>query len=379
MYDYIIPYTSELPQWNVTSQASASLNFSFALVEGIKSFKLDYQSGMITYEKAKLQIERDVRKAYNNIQLLRQLINVDTDRFTTAQKQYEMTQSLYNAGLAPRLQVLQAQVQVENLKPQMASNKNNLQMATANFAMSLGLPLDTVFEFEDTPETAFDVPLDVQELIGKASSGKIDILELQAQARYLASARKAQAMQNYTPYLAFNYGISSMMNPTLNPWKENWFKNDNWNGGGNFSVTLGFSLNSFLPFTKEGQALKDTDNQIKALNIGLAQLVQGTELEIYNAVNSLNSAKTSAEASKLTVDMAQDAYNQTEEAYRAGLQDLLQVESARDSLAQARLAVLQQQFTYMNGLLDLEYSVGVPFGTLSENREQRTENKENGE
>jgi outer membrane protein TolC len=46
------------------------------------------------------------------------------------------------------------------------------------------------------------------------------------------------------------------------------------------------------------------------------------------------------------------------------LQDFFQVQSAEQSLRQARVQMLEQQFNYLNGLIDLEYSIGVPFGTL---------------
>jgi len=47
------------------------------------------------------------------------------------------------------------------------------------------------------------------------------------------------------------------------------------------------------------------------------------------------------------------------------LQDYFQVQNAEQSLRQARVQLLEQQFNYLNGLIDLEYSTGVPFGTLS--------------
>jgi hypothetical protein len=43
----------------------------------------------------------------------------------------------------------------------------------------------------------------------------------------------------------------------------------------------------------------------------------------------------------------------------------LQVQSADLSRRQARVQMLEQQFNYRTGLIDLEYSIGVPFGTLS--------------
>ena len=63
--------------------------------------------------------------------------------------------------------------------------------------------------------------------------------------------------------------------------------------------------------------------------------------------------------------LADRTYQLTEEAYRAGLQELLQVQSADLSRRQARVQMLEQQFNYRTGLIDLEYSIGVPFGALS--------------
>ena len=69
-----------------------------------------------------------------------------------------------------------------------------------------------------------------------------------------------------------------------------------------------------------------------------------------------------------TVNLAQRSYQLTEQAYRAGLQELLQVQNAEQSLRQARVQMHEQQFNYLNGLIDLEYLIGVPFGTLSRSR-----------
>jgi outer membrane protein TolC len=349
----------------VNANISASLTFSFALIEGIKSIKLDYQTGLVTLEKARLQTERDVRKSYNQILLLHETVALQQKSLATAERRYNMAEANYKAGLVPKLTALQAQVALENMKPSINELENNLKALEASFAMSLGLPYETQFELTPVTGGDFYIPLDVAELISKAASGKPDILELQKSIQTLQSGRKAQALQLYTPYLAFAWNISSMYSPMLDPFKDKLFTTDNWNKGGTFSVTLGMSLNSLLPFTKEGQSLKDMDNNARSLNIGLAQAIRGTELEIYNKVNSLEKTRTTAEAQKLTVDMAQQSYQLTEEAYKAGLQDFLEVQNAALSLNQAELQLLTQQFNYLSDLIDLEYATGVPCGTLS--------------
>ncbi|MDR0720303.1 MAG: TolC family protein [Treponema sp.] len=361
----ILPYSIEMPQWNVNGTFNATLTFSFALIEGIKSFRLNYQAGQVNFEKARAQIEQNVRKSYNNILLLQQSVALQKENLETAIRRYEMADANYRAGLAPRLTVLQAQVAMENMKPTISESENNLKALFSSFAMTLGLPFDTSFELAAVSGTDFAMLPGLGELISQASNGSLDILELQANLRYLASARKAQAMQMYTPYLRFGWTLSSTYNPMLDPFKNTWFDRDNWNKGGAFSLVLGINLNSLFPFTKEGQALKDTDNNVRKLNIGLAQAVRGTELQIFTTVNALEQIRTNVEAAQLTVNLAEESYRQTEEAYRAGLQDFLEVQAAGDQLSQAKLQVLSHEFNYLNNLLDLEYYTGISFGTLS--------------
>jgi outer membrane protein TolC len=239
-------------------------------------------------------------------------------------------------------------------------------MAQANFAMTLGLPYDTEFELDPVEGEPGDIPLDVADLISQASRNKPDILELKANILTLQSSRKAQALQMWTPYLNLSWGLS----PTFinnfgdkDTWADKW--QDDWMDTGTFSITLGMSINSLFPFTKEGQGLKDLDNTLKTTSIGLTQMIRGTELEIYNTVLSLERIRATREAQTRTVDLAQQSYQSTEQAYQAGLQDLIQVQNAELELRRARVGVLEQYFNYLNGLIDLEYAIGVPFGTLT--------------
>jgi outer membrane protein TolC len=74
--------------------------------------------------------------------------------------------------------------------------------------------------------------------------------------------------------------------------------------------------------------------------------------------------EASIEAMRQNVDLAERSYRSTETAYRNGLQTLLEVQNAANQLQEARLGVMSQTVTYLNGLIDLEYALGVPFGTL---------------
>jgi outer membrane protein TolC len=361
----VTPYSVTLPQWHVNGAFSASLDFSFALVEGMKSTRLDYNAGVISLEKAKLQIEQGIRKMYNSILLLEANVELLKETYANTQRQADIAEANYRAGLAPRLTMLQAQVAVGNMIPQVNDLENNLKILKGNFALFLGLSYDASLELGPVFLETFDIPMGLTELIQRAVTGKPDIQELQATIMTLQSQQKALTLQQYTPFLRLGWTVSSLFNPTMDPFKESWFNGDNWNKGGNFTITLGMSFNSFLDFTKEGQQRKDMEANIHIQNIRLAQTIRETELEIFSKLSSLEKNQTSAEAQAAAVSLAELAYSLTEEAYRAGLQDFQAVQSAALALRQSRLQLLTQQYNYLNDLIDLEYAIGVPFGTLS--------------
>jgi outer membrane protein TolC len=275
----------------------------------------------------------------------------------------QMAQANYNAGLAPELTLLQARVARENMRPVIDQVENGMKLAMAQFAMFLGMDYNVNFELIRMPENTNFVPLDVTDMISKASKEKPDIQELRHTILMMQSARRAQ-IYALTPSLTLSWNSTSAF--IKDPWKDAWFdSDDDWRKSGSFSLTFALRLHSLIPFSADFQGIKNLDDQIKTATIGLAQMINGTEIEIYNTVLSLEKTRINTQALSETVSLAEQSYRMTETAYRAGLQDYFQVQNAEQSLRQARVQLLEQQFNYLNGLIDLEYSIGVPFGTLS--------------
>jgi len=356
-------------QWNLVANVQMSLSINAAMFENIRRLRIDYEGGLLSYEKAKLQLERDVRKAYHSILLLKENIVLLRGSYQNVERQVQMAQANYDAGLAPELTVLQARVARENMRPAIDQVENGLKLSMAQFAMFLGMSYNTEFDLVPITEGAEFVSLDVTEMISKAASGKPDIKELRHTIMMMQSARRTQ-IYALTPALSLGWTSQSLFNPLKNPWKDPWFDNkDDWIRSGSLTIMFGVRLHSLIPWSQDFQGIKNLEDQIKTATIGLAQLINGTEIEIYNTVLSLDRIHLNTRAQAETVALAEQSYRMTEQAYRAGLQDYFQVQSAEQSLRQARVQLLEQQFNYLNGLIDLEYSIGVPFGTLSKRSE----------
>jgi outer membrane protein TolC len=370
-YEWVAPYSLTVsPSWHLALSLQVSLSLNAAMFEQMRQTRLTYEAGLITYARARAELERDVRKSYYEMLLLKERIALLRDSYETARRREAMAQANYRNGLIPEVSYLQAQVAVENMKPSMDQAENGLRLSMAAFANNLGLPVDTEFELIPVQTETLYIPLDVAELITRAASDNPGVQDLKQQILSLQSRRKQTVLQLYSPTLSLSWNADPAFGG--DPWKDNWFDIDRWNQqSGMFRLSLGVRLNTFIPVTTEGQGLKTLDDNLRGLNIGLAQAVRGTELQIYQTVYSLEQARISAESQGHTVELAERTHRMTERAYQSGASELLEVQNAALELQQARISVLEQRFNYLKGLIDLEYAIGLPFGTLSSRENAR--------
>ncbi|MDR1256273.1 MAG: TolC family protein [Spirochaetaceae bacterium] len=352
-------------------QIQAQLNINMAMFEGIKSIKMDYEGGLLSLEQAKLQLERDVRKAYFEILLVEEQLKQLLESQRNAEDQARSAETQYRAGRQPELNYLQARVSADTMKPSIDQASNGLRLAKSNFAMTLGLPLDTDFELSNPAGEVRYVPLDPQALVRQARDNNPEILVQKQQLRTLMSQRKAQVYQKKTPNLSLGWtgglsgsGSKSESDPA-SPQANSPQNSDVFSTSSTFTLGLSYSLMSLFPFSLDAQSVKDLDNNVKTASIGLTQAEQGVELDITNRVYTLEQIRSSIEAQRATAALAERSYSETLRAYNGGLQNLLQVQSAELQLRTARLNLYQQESGYLQGLIDLEYSIGAPFGSLS--------------
>ena len=352
------------PQWVLSGSLQLSLTLNIGTFVGMKQTIEEYQAGKITIEKAKLQLERDVRKAYYQLLLVKEQVALLQGSYENANRQVAMAQANYRGGLIPEVNLLQVQVARENLKPQIDEAENAYRMLMASFAMFLGLPYDAEFELVPLPGDVEFIVLEAQDLISRAASNKPEVEELRRNLAALKAQKTALFYNLYTPSLIFGFN----MDPTFmgDPMKDSWFNGDSWQQrSGMFRITLGWRLNAFIPFTREYQSYQAMKDAVKAMELGMSQAVQGTEMEAYNIIMQLEKTRTTAEAQRMTVNLAARTLQLSETAYRNGLKTYLEVQNDELALRQARLGTLQQNYSYLMSLLDLEYAIGVPFGTLS--------------
>jgi outer membrane protein TolC len=138
---------------------------------------------------------------------------------------------------------------------------------------------------------------------------------------------------------------------------KNWFDSNNTMDNGSFSVTLAWNLTNMLPFSSNMVSLKETQKNLEKLELSIGTVLQNGEMEINSLVDKLKKCESSIEAMEYNVVLAEKAYNMTFEAYKVGTTELLDVRDAESQLSQAKLGLMNEKYTYLTTLLDLEYAI----------------------
>ncbi|MCF7945142.1 MAG: TolC family protein [Spirochaetia bacterium] len=356
----------DMSPWNAAAGINFDLMLNLALFDGITSTKLDYASGLISYEQAKQKLERDVRKSFYNLVLMQENRELFLQQISAAEDRYEQAKINYDNGLVPELSVLSARVAWENLKPALESMDLGYQQTLAGFKMTLGLAQSTKLEIDGSIE-ADPVELEAEPLIEEYLAGRLDLKSMLYGIKSIETAKTSTMKRAFTPNLMLSWNADPSMN---DPFDTNWFDTD-WNQqSGMFRLTVAMNLEGLLPNSKMRVSLAELDEQKQSLQLGLMQAIEGAEMEISSLVRSLNKSRSSMDSLRLNTEMAERAYQLAEEAYNAGSRELLEVQNAEIELNKAQYELLKEKYNYVTGLLDLEYALNTSLEQIMDGKDE---------
>lgn len=354
---YEEPEPSEQDHWNVMAGLEISLNLNLALVEGMKATRQNYEAGLITYEQAQQDTEINVRKAFYGILLQEGNLEVARDKLATSEERLEQTRINYRNGLVSELTYLQMQLAVETQRPSIMETELELEQQKNLFAFLIGLPIGTKIILDGEIDPSME-EFNADELVREHLGNRLDFAAMEKTRELLETQLRATQIQRFTPSIALKQSFA----PRLSAIDDSWIDTGNWNdSSGAFSITILFNITDMLPFSGKGVEAAETRDSLEKIELGFNQMVYNAELEIRDLVKKLDKSKASISAMDLNVAMADKAYRLTEQAYRAGTVEYLDLKDAETTLVEARLGVLAEKYKYLSALLDLEKALNTKF------------------
>jgi outer membrane protein TolC len=250
----------------------------------------------------------------------------------------------HDAGTAPKLDELRAQVDYQSLEQQLIVAKNSLAKDKLALARTIGLPLAQSFNLADkVPYKAFDA-LDVDATIRQAHANRKDLAAMVETVKAAEQQRKAATADRF-PTLSFSGDYGDIGVNVLHS-----------HGTGDATGTITVPLFDEFALRGEAQVAQSTlDTDKDKLSDQNAQV----DADIRDALLDIESAQKLVEVARSSVDLANEALSEAQQRYANGVSDNLAVSQAEQSVAQADNQYVASLYRHNVAKLSLARALGA--------------------
>ncbi len=386
-YDYVIASTkgSRLPQlsldsrynYNIVAQqmsktlqfaadgthsVSATANLTLPLyAPGIqRTLQLNRTQMEVAVESArgsKIAMIAEVKKAFYNILLAEQSLEVLEESSAISKKSVDDTQVMYDNGLTSEYDLLTAQVQYSNLQPTIVQTRNSVEVAKLLLKMYLSLPEETSIELSGSLDDMRDSVFNGTDSYSTDISQNSDIITLELQSKLLADQLKltnSSRLPTLAAYGNIAYAGSEVAAIDMTTMTSN---GTEYFGQTPVNVGISLSIPIFSGLTNVNNA-KQIKNQMKQLELQKSYAEQAKIVEAKSSISSLFTAREKMFSEEATMAQATKAYNISKTRYDAGVGTMLELNSAQLSQTQASLNYSQAIYDYLSAKADYDQIIG---------------------
>lgn len=343
--------------WKASGTAGISFSFSPSLFTSVAAARLNYEKGLITYEESCRSIELSVRTSFYSLLYEQEYIELEKRRLETARQQYEQNKIKYENGRISQLDVLSAQVSYEQLKP-------DVEDANTTFLNDLDI-FKKLLNLEASSDLNLSGSLDdILPLINK----NIDSENTDSWVEKSTSVRSLEK-QLEAAKTAVNAARCTAYGPTVNAgWTYQPSVTSETNGkttdGGSLSLSVSIPLDGALPWSKSADSIATAKDTVSTLEIQLSEAKRAASVSINNYTRQIKQTQSAIKSLQANVELADQTYKMSLDAYNRGTKDYLSLQDAQDSLYQAQISVKSKLYSLISTMLNLENTAGVSFGTL---------------
>lgn len=335
----------------------ASVNASQLLYSGGRTgaaMKIAKQYGSqarLGYQEQLSGIELDVRTAYYRASLARELEEIAAAAVDQAQLFLDQERLRFKSGSSAELDVLRAEVSLENLRPQLVEARNASEIATLDLKRLVNIPVTQPLALS----TQLEEPQADSGAAGPMAEDKVEARPVVRSAETQVSIKEQQVSIAKGAYLP---SVSLQLNYGRQLWPTGAF---NWGGADwrpDFTASLGVTVPIFSGF-KRGADVELARVELQQSQLQLAQLRESVQLEYERARGEKERARSSIAARHRTVDQAQRVYDLTVLRYQKGLATQLETSDARLALLQARTNLAQAISDYYVAEAQMTKALGL--------------------
>jgi HAE1 family hydrophobic/amphiphilic exporter-1 len=320
--------------------------FSFKLGAALEAARIARRAGDHDVRRTLQTTALDAIRAYNQLLFAIDQLRVIETNVQSMQTHLEYARNRRAAGAATELEVLRAEVDVENQRAAALRGENEVAAARATLNTVMLRPTTSAINPTDTLAVIpFDTPLDDAVKEALTARPELQLLRLQEAFQHKLVDVAAAESKPRVDFLG-SYGVAVRQ-------PENFLEREfsRWSASVNIAVPLFDGLRT-SGRVAQARAQRNTVTQ------QIAALESQVRLDVQSAFDALTLANRTIRAAELNVTQARRAAELTEANYRLGAVTQLDVIDAQQALREAENILSQSLFTHANARASLRYVMG---------------------
>jgi outer membrane protein TolC len=318
-----------------------------------------------TYQKAKLATEQNEAKLFQaelaligaiQTQYLSHLkakmdVKSAQDSVERLKSQLQVTRAFFDVGLKPKLDVLQAEVDLATAQQTLLKNQNSLDTTRAKLNSLLNLPLEAPVEYVGELVYA-PFGLELAECLNRAFSNRPDV-RIGKKSVEMAEKDQTIAGSSFYPQVSADYNYYKKGDsPSLN--ESKYLSNSGkeyWTVGANASWTFFQWGSTFNKYRSGGE----TVNKLRA-DLDNTKLGAGFEVKQY--LLSQREAADRIGVARKSVETARESYRMALARYQAQVGTNTDLLTAQASVSNSEASLSQALADYQTALSNLYVAMG---------------------
>ena len=340
--------------WGGQLNGSISLTLGTDIPHKMNRIKEEYAAGNIDYEVAQRNLEVTVRQSFYELLFVKKDMELVQSNLETNKKRYDQTDARYKGGLVPELDVLNAFLAWSKLVPTYDTLSTNYQRKLDQLKITLGVPAGEDVVLQGDVENMIPQEIDLSSIPEEYETP--ELRKLKASLLVAESSRKELRGSSLMPELSLGWNI--------NPAWDDLSQSDQYSDRGKLSATILWHLDNLIPNSSGNLKIKQLEDNAAKLRLQIAEEEEDSISRVENLLHQIQNQQASVKTLEMTREVAEKTLSLTEEAYKFGTKDMLDVSDAQQTVRNAELDILAKKYDIYCSILELEYTLNLAFGTL---------------
>lgn len=319
---------------------------------GIEIAKSAKHVSEIALDNKKAEVRYNVEKAFNQLIFMDSSIVILEESIKLTQSYVDLAVNNQKSGLGTELDVIRAQLQLDELKSSLEKTNKTRVVARNNLLLTMGLPFEADVQFQGTlrsPEESLPLPDTSMANVKKRRKELAQLEESEKIQSKLIDIEKG----DYHPMVVLVGGLSYGNNQnSIKDWDA-----PDWDKNINKYIALSATMNLFNGMQTR-EKVTQAKSSLRSTQIQKESAERGFRLQIESCVNDLNDAEQQLGIKKRSVELAQKNQELTEASYTLGKETQLNLLEATMKLRNAKLNYMEAVLNWNNAYNALLQATG---------------------